>query len=86
MIKRGRGHEPLEVTAEEFIEAVNQRRLNPPRGLLTRWVSDQGGCREAAVRTLNIASICKDAGLLLVTTDFQEADITPKGLAFIGKA
>lgn len=68
-----------------FIEAV-ERKGRPA----TAWeVAEElyGGEPEVKrASAVNIANECKQAGLLLVSQDYQDICVTPQGLAFIGKS
>lgn len=69
---------------KEFIQAVDRK----DRAVTAAEIASELYGGEPAVQleiAYRIASECKQAGLLLVSTDYQEIDLTPQGRTFIGK-
>ena len=69
---------------KQFIEAVERkgRPVTIAEIATELYAGEQDVQRASAV---NIANECKQAGLLLVSLDYQDIRLTPEGLAFIGK-
>ncbi|MBA4192368.1 MAG: hypothetical protein C0467_30735 [Planctomycetaceae bacterium] len=68
-----------------FIEAVV--RKGRPATLSEIAQELYGGDEDQQWKSgVSVADECKQAGLLMVSIDYQDIRTTPKGLAFIGKS
>ena len=69
---------------KQFIEAVERKG----RPVTAAEIASElyGGDPDVQLASaVNIANECKEAGLLLVSVDYQDIRLTPQGLVFIGK-
>jgi hypothetical protein len=69
---------------KQFIEAVEQKgRPATAAEIPAELYGGDPDVQQASA--VNIANECKQADLLLVSVDYQDIRLTPKGRAFIGK-